>query len=78
MNNSFKAGRLKNYERYWRNLTSDEQILDIACHCHFEFVNNIEPVRNLLDRPYNFSKIEEIIIDNEIKNMLNIGVIEEV
>lgn len=43
-----------------------------------EFVNNVEPVRNLIDRTYIFSKNEEFIIENEIENMLNMEVIEEV
>jgi hypothetical protein len=32
----FEAGRLKNFIHVWKELTSDEQILDIVENCHIE------------------------------------------
>lgn len=74
----FKAGRLKEFENSWKKLTSDCQVLDIALHCHIEFYNNVIPIRTELNRPMIFSKKEEAIIDNEVKNLKEIGVLEKV
>jgi len=54
--NEFKAGRLKIFEKSWRSLTSDSQVLDIALHCHIEFYENMEPKRTELNRPMIFFK----------------------
>ena len=69
---------MKNFSHEWTKITSDKQILDIALHCHIEFMNNIQPVRKFLERPYIFNKKEEIIIDNEVENLLKMNVIEQV
>ena len=37
----FEAGRLQNFEENWRNLTSGENIQDIAFHCHIEFEQGV-------------------------------------
>ena len=66
------------FEKTWRELTSDEKILDIALHCHIEFYDDIQPVRSELNRPMLFNKQEKEILDKEISNLLNMKVIEEV
>jgi hypothetical protein len=74
----FEAGRLKNYEKVWREITSDNQILDIVLHCHIHFYDNLHPVRKELKRTLMFNRIEEKIIDKEICNLLELKVIQEV
>ena len=74
----FEAGRLKNYEKAWREITSDNQILDIVLHCHIHFYDNLHPVRKELKRTLMFNRIEEKIIDKEICNLLELKVIQEV
>ena len=59
-------------------MTSDEQVLDIALHCHIEFYEDSHPVRSELNRPYHFSKQEEFNISKEIDNLTELRVIEEV
>jgi hypothetical protein len=36
----FEAGRLKIFIHVWKELTSDEHILDIVENCHIELENN--------------------------------------
>jgi hypothetical protein len=71
----FKADRLKNYEKAWREITSDNHIFDIVLYCHIHFydnLHNLHPVRKDLKRTLMFNRIEEKIIDKEICNLLEL------
>ena len=74
----FKTGRLKKHEKAWREITSDNQILEIVLHCHLHFYDNLHPARKELKRTLMFNRIEEKIIDKEICNLLELEVIEEI
>ena len=77
--NSFEAGGLKNFSREWRKLTSDTNILDIAHGCYIEFIDGIIPVQNKSSiRNIKVNKKEEMVIDTEVKNLLDKKVIDEV
>ncbi|KAK6167031.1 hypothetical protein SNE40_021141 [Patella caerulea] len=47
---SFEAVKLKKIENQWRNITSDRNIIDIVCHCHIEFLDDVKPVPSSLNR----------------------------
>ena len=72
----FEAGRLKDFEENWRNLTSDPDILDIALHCNIEFETDVPVQTNVQFQKFN--KKEELIIELEIDKLLKMKVIEEV
>ena len=59
----------------WKNITSDQSILDIVQHCHIDFENN-PPVQTSV-RHQCFTVLEKKIIQNEIDKLLEMGVIEE-
>jgi hypothetical protein len=62
----------------WRKITSDKFILDIVQQCHLEFDNDIKPSQLILPFQMCFDKIQEKEIDNEIDNLLRLGVIKQV
>lgn len=68
---------LKNFISEWEQLTSDKTILDIVKGCHLEFENNKAPVQ--ISKPFEpcFSAAESCVIDNEVKLLLEMNVIEE-
>ena len=72
----FEAGRLKDFEENWRNLTSDPDILNIALHCDIEFETEVPLQRNIQFQKFN--QHEEFVIDAEIEKLLEMKVIEEV
>ena len=73
----FKAGRLCLYVENWRKITNDPVILDIVLHCHLELTDT--PVQSRENYPTHlYSKMEEQIIEKEMKNLLEMGVIEKV
>ena len=69
---------MKNHEKAWREITSDNHIFDIVLYCHIHFYDNLHPVRKELKITLMFNRIEEKIIDKEIRNLLELKVIEEV
>ena len=68
---------MKHYIENWRKITSDPVILDIVQHCHIEFSPGCDPERSFCFRQ-NFAANESEIIDNEIKKLLELKVLEEV
>ena len=36
MSQHFEGGKIHNFVQEWRKLTSDQLILDIVFHCHFD------------------------------------------
>lgn len=73
----FEAGRLKHFSENWRKITNDQNILDIVQHCRIEFADGENPV-NFQSYCNNFSFEENLIVDQEIKKLLDLKVIKEV
>ena len=69
------AGRLKYFLSEWKLITTDPKILDMVQHCHLEFIELPSQHYNL--PPIRFNTREPKLIDDEIKTLLNKGVIEE-
>ena len=69
------AGRLKYFLSEWKLITTDPKILDMVQHCHLEFIELPSQHYNL--PPIRFNTREARITDDEIKTLLNKGVIEE-
>lgn len=67
------AGRIKHCISEWTSITTDHKILDIVQHCHLEIDN---PEQTRLRPVIQFDPSEIKIIDLEITNLLNMGVIE--
>lgn len=72
----FYAGRLKYFSDEWGKITSDKNSLEIVKNCEIEFIDNIAPIKCELYKP-RFNAIESEVIDQEIKNLLNIGAVVE-
>ena len=69
------AGRLKYFLSVWMDITSDPKILDMVQHCHLEFTEN--PYQQYPKPPIKFNSDEAAIIDCEIQQLLEKGVLEE-
>ena len=76
----FQAGRLSNFVKEWRKLTSDPNILDIVRGCHIDIQLKDINVMELCAHKsqYNFNALEAGVIEREIKELLKLGVIIEV
>lgn len=72
----FYAGRLKYFSDEWEKITSDKNILEIVKNCEIEFIDNIAPTKCEIYEP-RFNAIESEVMDQEIKNLLNMGAIVE-
>ena len=73
----FKAGRHCLYVVNWRKITNDPVILDLVLHCHLELTDTT--VQSRENYPTHlYIKLEEQTIEKDIKNLLEIGVIEKV
>ena len=57
------------------DITSDRKILDMVEHCHLEFTEN--PYQQYPKPPIKFNSDEAAIIDGEIQQLLEKGVLEE-
>lgn len=57
------------------DITSDQKILDMVEHCHLEFTEN--PYQQYPKPPIKFNFDEAAIIDGEIQQLLEKGVLEE-
>ena len=57
------------------DITSDRKILDMVEHCHLEFTEN--PYQQYPKPPIKFNFDEAAIIDGEIQQLLEKGVLEE-
>ena len=73
----FKAGRLKLFLDNWKEITSDETILDMVSGCHIDISENesVNEVKNM--RLINFNVKEKEIVNNEVQKLLDKGVIEK-
>ena len=56
-------------------ITSDRKILDMVEHCHLEFTEH--PYQQYPKPPVRFNSEEAALIDGEIQQLLNKGVLEE-
>ncbi|KAK6178364.1 hypothetical protein SNE40_013160 [Patella caerulea] len=72
--NVFKAGRLRFFLSNWEKLTSDPTILDTVAHSHIELYDD---EINCTFRKTFVNQKEEIIIDQELSRLLDMGVIEQ-
>ena len=66
------------YIENWKKITSDENILDIVQHCHFEFDEDFSDCQLHVFQGGKFTESESIAIDNEISSLLAMNVITEV
>ena len=76
MSNDCVAGRMKHFSFQWQNITSDHFILDSVTQYKIEFAAGF-PQQKAVQGKSVFSLNEQHIIQNEIDNLLNKGVIKE-
>ena len=70
----FEAGRLKYFIHVWKELTSDENFLDIVENCHIELENNDFMFEKSCSYQCNFNPKETSIMQKEIQILLDIRV----
>ncbi|XP_068690266.1 uncharacterized protein [Montipora foliosa] len=61
----------------WKDITDDPEVLDWVEHCHLEFINGVPPVQETDYKVIQFNDAEAAIIESEIVQLLNKGVIVE-
>ena len=76
VSNDGVAGRLEHVSSHWQNITSDHFILDSVTQYKIKFAAGF-PQQEAVPRESGFSLQEQHIIQNEIDNLLNKGVIKE-
>ena len=74
-NQSKVAGRIAKYVPYWKNLTSDRFILESVQGYRIEFYDDLPPSQFYTPRNIKFSRSEQEVIDQEIKKLLDKGVL---
>ena len=72
---TFRAGRIRDNFAIWQTLTSDKFILQTIAGVRLEFEET--PRQTDRPRPLNFSDYEFEIIDQQIKEFLQLGIVEE-
>ena len=72
---TFIAGNISKYIDEWKKLTNDESVLQMVKGCYLEIDLAFAQVSEPRELP--FSEEESEFIDNEIKKLLEKGVIEE-
>ena len=72
----FQAGCIKNHFREWASYTMDKEILGSVSGLSLEFSDNKLP-HNQKGMEMRFSSKEELFFADEIKNLLQKGVIKE-
>lgn len=72
----FKAGRLKNFAKEWRKITTDNSILDTVEHCHIEFSEDTDLNFVRHAKQISSNKNEKEIINCELEKLLENRVIE--
>ena len=75
---TFEAGRLKKFSNFWKEITSDDKIIDIIENCHLEFKDGILPCQEKLQHEIKFNDEEIKIIDEQIKKLIEYKAIIEV
>ena len=61
----------------WKDITDDPEVLDWVEHCHLEFIDGVPPVQETNYKVIQFNDAEAAIIESEIVQLLNKGVIVE-
>ena len=61
----------------WKDITDDPEVLDWVEHCHLEFIDGVPPVQETDYKVIQFNDAEAAIIESEIVQLLNKGVIVE-
>ena len=72
---TFRAGGIRDNFAIWQTLTSDKFILQTIAGVRLEFKET--PRQTDRPRPLNFSDYEFDIIDQQIKEFLQLGIVEE-
>ena len=67
-NEKFKAGNIKNFVSEWEKLTNDSMIIDTVLGCKIDLIDT--PHQSRLPRPLVVSEEEALVIDKEIKVMI--------
>ena len=77
MSQHFEAGQIHKFVHEWRKLTSDQFILDIVLHCHFEI--DEDNIGNLFteDIQYVFNEEETMLMHQEVNKLLELKAIKE-
>ena len=68
---------MKQFVPAWKDITDDPEVLDWVEHCHLEFKDGVPPVQETDYKVIQFNDAEAAIIDSEIVQLLNKGVIVE-
>ena len=61
----------------WKDITDDPEVLDWVEHCHLEFIDGVPPVQETDYKVIQFNDAEAAIIESELVQLLNKGVIVE-
>ena len=72
-----QAGRLRHCIDNWQKITSDKTILSDVYGVNLQFKNGQVPCQPRVPPQIRFNEKEQIIIDTEIKNFLERGIIEK-
>jgi len=68
---------LQQFVPAWKDITDDPEVLDWVEHCHLEFIDGVPPVQETDYKVIQFNDAEAAIIESEIVQLLNKGVIVE-
>ena len=72
-----QAGRLQQFVPAWKDITDDPEVLDWVEHCHLEFIDGVPPIQETDYKVIQFNDGEAAIIEPEIVQLLDKGVIVE-
>ena len=65
---TFEAGRLKKFSSFWKEITSDDKIIDIIENCHLEFKDGILPCQEKLQHEIKFMMKRSKLLMKKLKN----------
>ena len=71
----FTAGQIQHCKDQWVQITSDREILQMVNGYKLEFIDN--PVQNQPPSSFTFDDTEIVLIENEIQDLLQLGVLIE-
>lgn len=66
---------MNNFIPAWKEITSDEEILDWVEHLHIKFVDNKPPTQFGEPRVIKFNQMETQILDLEVQKLIDKGVV---
>ncbi|XP_068684357.1 uncharacterized protein [Montipora foliosa] len=72
-----RPNKLQQFVPAWKDITDDPEVLDWIEHCHLEFIDGVPPVQETDYKVIQFNDAEAAIIESEIVQLLNKGVIVE-